>query len=416
MIKGVVWFFTSIISISYIASIFNARWAALIITFLYYLRPEEKATYPYPIVMVGLLIGFIILLLHKKPYSFVKNHNRTDTKLFLLMQVYLLFNILLLNRWNIQEIYISYIIPAVLIFLIITEYIITIKQIRLTLLAIGIPALLISSDALYIHYFKTSDSQIWSLYHLVDSDGGARLRSLGWWDNSNKLAYLSNIGMLCFYVVYITSKNIKRYLFLLPATVFLPTIFLTGSRSALLQITVSAFILFIRGKRNISTYIFIVASIFIIMSYLTVLSPDRRHAEGSKEERIEILFHAKEAFISHPVLGVGFKTFRDYNPLGLVTHNTFAQLFAELGLIGVFLFFLMVKKMFMGAYMIGNTNKNNNEIDDIRILSNGIFAISVGAFIYYFFGNQLLDFMFCTIIALLVSIKRANEYSIENKM
>lgn len=409
-LSGIVWTITGATSIAYIISLFSAQLATIIMIFLYYLRPAEKALYPYPIVMVGLIIAMIVVLFYNKPYSLIKNYERKDTKLFLLMQGYLLFNIILFNRWNIQEIYTTYVIPASILFFLISEYAITIKQIRLALLAIGIAALATCMDALYIHFMSDSTSKIWLLYHLGDSN---RLISLGWWDNPNKLAYLSNIGLLCFFVAFTLSKNIKRYLLLMPALIFLPTLFLTGSRGALLQLSVSGFILFIRGKKNAGRLIVVASLVFVAATYLAVLSPERQHAQGSADERLDILYYAKDVFKAHPVFGVGFKMFPEYNPYGLVTHNTFAQLFVELGLIGALIFYYMSKQFFGEAYQIGKQTIGKEELSEIHTLSKGIFAISVGAYVYYIFGNQLLDFMCVTILGLLVAVKRAYEIELE---
>ena len=405
---------TGSITIGYIICLFSAQMAALIMTFLYYLRPAEKAVYPYPIVMVGLIIATLTLVMHRKPYSSISTFERKDTLLFVIMQLYLLFNILLYNRWTIIDLYQSYIIPAAILFFLISEYATSIKQLRLLLLSIGFPALIICADSLHVHFMAEHTSSIWLHYHLVDSAGGARLINLGWWDNPNKLAYLSNLGFLCFLISGILSSGAKRLMYFSTAGIFLPTLFLTGSRGALLQLCVSCFFFFIKSKKNTRTVIIAASAIFIAFTYLSALSPDREYAEGSTDERIEILLYAKEVFKSHPIFGVGFKLFPEYNPFRLVTHNTFAQLLVELGLVGTIIFFFMVKRMFSGTYLIIAKSRDNKELSEIHTLSKGIFAISIGAFVYYIFGNQLLDFMFCTIIGMLVAAKRAYELHIHN--
>jgi len=397
---------TGLVSFAFIVSLFNAQLLANLTIFLYYLRPTEKGDYPYPIILVGLIIAIFVLMFHKKPYNALKNRDRSDTKLFLIMQLYLLFNILLFNRWNLQELYMNYILPAVILYFLISEYIVSIKQIKIALLAIGTASLIICGDAVYVHFMYSPSTPIWQLYHFGDD---YRLISIGWWNNPNALGYFSNIGLLSLFVIFTLSTTYKRYLYLVPCIVFLPTLFLTGSRGALLQLCISGFILFIREKKSAGKTILIAGIVFVIASYVTVLSPHREHAEGSKLERIDILYFAKDVFKAHPVFGVGFRMFPEYNPYGLVTHNIYAQLLSELGIVGTLLFFLMSKKMFKEVFLIGRYTIDKSEYSDMHKLSKGIFAISVGAFVYYFFGNALLDYVCCTILGLMVSVKRAYE-------
>lgn len=403
-LTSVVWAITGMISAGFFAALSNPQTAVMVVTLLFYLRPMEKAAYPYPIMMVGLLVAMFVLAFYKKPYGELKTCDRKDTKIFLLMQLYLLFNIVLFNRWNMLDIYQSYIIPAFLFYFLITEYIITAKHIRMLLLTIGTSCLIICADSLYVHFMTDPDSQVWLHYHNF-----SRLQNQGNWDNPNILAYLANFGIGCFFIVRSLSSGSARFIYLLPGLVFLPTIFLTGSRGALLQLSVMGFIFFMRGKKSIGTIVFIAVLVLAASTVLTVLTPERKYAEGSKDERIEILLHAKDAFIANPVFGVGFKLFQEHNPYRLASHNTFAQLFSELGLIGAIIFFLMLKKMLLAIHKNIDRTKDKQEYEDINYLSKGVFALCIGALIYYIFGNQLLDFIFCTTIGLLVATKRAYE-------
>ena len=64
---------------------------------------------------------------------------------------------------------------------------------------------------------------------------------------------------------------------------------------------------------------------------------------GSREARKQLLREAAEAFKQNPLFGIGAGQFVNYNPDGRQeawreTHNTFLQVAAELGLVGLFVF------------------------------------------------------------------------------
>jgi O-antigen ligase len=68
---------------------------------------------------------------------------------------------------------------------------------------------------------------------------------------------------------------------------------------------------------------------------------------GSREARKELLREAAEAFQHNPLFGLGAGQFVNYNPNGRQeawreTHNSFLQVAAELGLVGLFVFLMIL--------------------------------------------------------------------------
>jgi O-antigen ligase len=72
---------------------------------------------------------------------------------------------------------------------------------------------------------------------------------------------------------------------------------------------------------------------------------------GSREARSVLLKESLEAFVTHPLTGVGAGQFKNYNPQGREeawreSHNVVLQVAAELGLAGLCVFFYLVVRAF----------------------------------------------------------------------
>jgi O-antigen ligase len=77
------------------------------------------------------------------------------------------------------------------------------------------------------------------------------------------------------------------------------------------------------------------------------ITDDDKDATGSREARRVLLGEAFQAFLDHPVTGLGAGQFVNYNPPGRLetwreTHNVVLQVAAELGIVGVSVFFFLV--------------------------------------------------------------------------
>jgi O-antigen ligase len=73
---------------------------------------------------------------------------------------------------------------------------------------------------------------------------------------------------------------------------------------------------------------------------------------GSREARSVLLRESFEAFLSHPLTGVGAGQFKNYNPEGREeawreSHNVVLQVAAELGIAGLAVFFYLLVRAFM---------------------------------------------------------------------
>jgi putative inorganic carbon (hco3(-)) transporter len=84
------------------------------------------------------------------------------------------------------------------------------------------------------------------------------------------------------------------------------------------------------------------------------ITDDDKDATGSREARRVLLGEAYQAFLDHPLTGLGAGQFVNYNPPGRLetwreTHNVVLQVAAELGIVGVAVFFFLVYRALMAG-------------------------------------------------------------------
>jgi O-antigen ligase len=95
------------------------------------------------------------------------------------------------------------------------------------------------------------------------------------------------------------------------------------------------------------------------MSTITDEQQDKAHYTGSSEARRVVMQEGIDAFLEHPLTGVGIGQFKNYNPPGRrerwrETHNALIGVAAETGLFGLLIFsFLIVR----GALVASRTRR-----------------------------------------------------------
>jgi putative inorganic carbon (HCO3(-)) transporter len=137
--------------------------------------------------------------------------------------------------------------------------------------------------------------------------------------------------------------------------VILVAMYYTNSRGAILGLGVSmvaySFMKFSKPKA------LIVAA--VLLGVIAVAAPSRGSEmssdESSAQTRIQSWAEGWAMLKSHPLTGVGYDQYTEYHYA--VAHNSFVHTFAELGLIGAFIFVGMFYWYFKGLNLIPDSNK-----------------------------------------------------------
>jgi O-antigen ligase len=77
--------------------------------------------------------------------------------------------------------------------------------------------------------------------------------------------------------------------------------------------------------------------------------------DNSVSERLRLYRAAAKLFYEYPLVGVGFRQFRFYTEFEITdVHNTYLQIGAELGLVGLILFLLMCAHLVRRSVLIAD--------------------------------------------------------------
>lgn len=123
--------------------------------------------------------------------------------------------------------------------------------------------------------------------------------------------------------------------------------------------------------------------------------------------RIEFYKEAWDAFLDHPIFGIGLGEYSSYTGVEHYVHNTYLQVLCEQGIVGISFFVMAI------FFSIKNTINLARRIKDKR--SQWSLRVSLGIQIFYILycitGNELSGaglIMYFLSIAILVSVERVN--------
>ena len=137
---------------------------------------------------------------------------------------------------------------------------------------------------------------------------------------------------------------------------------LSGTRTALVASLVGmAFGLIsltrLRLWARIAIFLLLTAVIFILWPYVETLKSFQRLGtttteltQGDLNNRTNNWREGLDSFVEHPIIGIGSNMYRSVNSLGKVGHNSFISVLVELGLVGFFLFGIILVIVFNQAW------------------------------------------------------------------
>lgn len=179
----------------------------------------------------------------------------------------------------------------------------------------------------------------------ADDDSGLffwRVRSVGFLADPNDFAQMLVAALPLLWALWVRRRWLRNLvLVLLPTFVVGWAMYLTHSRGALVALSA---VLFFAVRRSIG----VVASGALIavaaMGALLLGATGGRGfstSEDSAAGRLDAWGEGIMMFRSHPLFGVGYGNFEDYNA-PLTAHNSFVLCFSELGFFGYFLWMAMI--------------------------------------------------------------------------
>jgi putative inorganic carbon (hco3(-)) transporter len=183
---------------------------------------------------------------------------------------------------------------------------------------------------------------------------GARIEGLvgGMFENPNDLATALDLLLPCAVALTLISKGLARLFYLACAAVVAVGVLVTLSRGGFLGLIASGGVLLWklgRGRRlkTVLATGLICGILFAVMpggygSRVATIFDNEQDQTGSAQERRELMELAASVAIRRPVVGVGMGNFHIYSIHEKAAHNAYLELAAELGVIGLIAYLIVI--------------------------------------------------------------------------
>ena len=245
----------------------------------------------------------------------------------------------------------------------------------------------------------------------------------------NDLAYLLvSLFPLCIYFTTNNKAFFKKIIAIVTIALSILTVLYTGSRGGFLGlVAVFPFILFMKIggiKRSYKLTFIIGLAILCILygskidteRYMTITEIGDDYNVSDEFGRFQIWKRALGFILSNPVTGVGVNCFsmaigygREAEgeiPKWQVAHNSYMQVAAEIGLVGFFIFILLIINSLKSFVHFTKINTTNNELLQLNSLSQVILLGFIGHLVCAFFLTQAYSILFTLFFALSAVVKK----------
>ena len=175
---------------------------------------------------------------------------------------------------------------------------------------------------------------------LMSDDAGSqiiRIRGLSFISDPNDLAQFM-VGLIpCMFLFWSSQKKFANFLLVyLPISGLVYGMYLTHSRGGMVALLAVAIV---AGRRKLGVVPSVIAGVVLFVGLSAVgFSGGREVSAASGSDRMDAWGVGLGLIRTHPLFGVGFRRFADFNDI--TAHNTVVVCAAELGLVGFFFWML----------------------------------------------------------------------------
>lgn len=210
------------------------------------------------------------------------------------------------------------------------------RALALVLLSVTVYIVVVGAIA----YFRGNpDSPMIYVQPMEDHSWFPRIRALGFLNDPNDLAQYILSFLPLLWLNWQAKRRVRNFaLVLVPATVLLTGIFLTHSRGAIIALVIVT-VFALKETIGITWSMILAGCVFLVTTVLN-FSGGRDVSFQAGSSRVEAWGSGIAMLVSHPLFGVGYNQFYEFNDIA--AHNTFIHCAAELGLFGYFFWMALV--------------------------------------------------------------------------
>jgi len=380
------------------------------------LRPQEilPSLDGFPIIAILSVLILIVIFSAHRPLQFVPQH-------YFLMAIYPVVVISGILGWNNNGfMHANFYLNSALIPLFIFSVVFTSneRQTKFMWLSLIISVFLVHNG----HVQQNSaDGFGWSGSHFVGAD---RITYVGFFADPNDLGifFIINIAFSLYFLN--NSSFIGKALALGSFFALIYGIYMTDSRGAMMSLAGLFFAYFIVKYGGIRAILFSLVlapvGLVVMSSFRAVSSQD-----ASSKGRLYAWWDGLEMLKSNPLWGVGQGNFVEHH--GLVAHNTYVQVAAELGLIG---YLLWSSVLFLTLYLGFNCIQLSKTLDKNKHSFELVKELQLNATLFYslcgyamcsFFLSRNLFIGFYMIAGLLIAsylriVKLDSSFQVDYKL
>lgn len=235
----------------------------------------------------------------------------------------------------------------------------------------------------------------------------------GLYGNANDFAIMIALNWpICLGFMLATRNPFKKLLWGIGLIGMLWAVTLTYSRSGFMATVVAILASFwefgIKGKRK---HVVIAAAVLALL-LLPVLIPSHYGTrlegifnpsidpldKGSAEARRELLIMSLKLTATHPIFGVGPGQFESATQTWFVTHNTYTQLSSEVGIPGLILFVLILRRVFRNLKEVTKTERFRSD-PQVEIFTRALRASFAGYLLGAFFASYAYELFIYALVA-----------------
>ncbi len=236
----------------------------------------------------------------------------------------------------------------------------------------------------------------------VNAWGTERVGNYIGYGNNGASLVLTYAALILFHYFQETKKKKNLLLFI----IFLAFSFLCGSKKALLITIIGVSLLMLLKSKNMLQSIKKLIEVMIIVAILFYLVMNIEQLYNVLGNRIEKMFFALtnqnggdmstmdrmdfaksayEVFKKHPIFGIGLDNYRYYNSMMYYAHNNYLEITADLGIIGLILYYIMPFNLLIRSFV----KKENRNLLLVNVLMFAILIADVAAISFEVDSTQL---------------------------